>query len=464
MKPLQITLVGFLLSMSFIFMIQPVETLPNNLYAPKLWLLIALSLGGGLWFIGLQTKTISLVTYARQLRFSLLGTMATLYIVWLAVTSITSPISGYAWFGSPNLQAGSLFLITCYAVAAIYKSAAQVTWVIRAFALSTFTMTMLTLLESIGFRPLELWIHSKSISYPAAFIGHRPHLGGWFAIMSLAPIFFYRARPRDPWFWLWIISSLAGIGFTTTTAATTGVGLGLLAWLAISFKAANWKVPALIFLMFGVFVVGLPSAASTTATLIGLKPPQLKDYGSTASFKPRLYLWKAAWNSALRHPFFGQGDETFAYQVFNDLSSVDAKNLFRAELGFPQDYQISYGGFTYYASNPKTKDHKAGSLIYVRAHSVIFDELYSHGFPGLILLTALTAALLRHVYRRERSAFPLFLVAILPYPVYLLAWFYVPTVTPLFFIMIGTMLADIQRPLPTSQEASHAANTGLYAD
>ena len=103
-------------------------------------------------------------------------------------------------------------------------------------------------------------------------------------------------------------------------------------------------------------------------------------------------------------------------------------------------------------------------MIYVRAHSVIFDELYSHGFPGLILLTALTAALLRHVYRRERSAFPLFLVAILPYPVYLLAWFYVPTVTPLFFIMLGTMLADLQRPLSTPQEAPDAANPGIYPD
>lgn len=46
------------------------------------------------------------------------------------------------------------------------------------------------------------------------------------------------------------------------------------------------------------------------------------------------------------------------------------------------------------------------------------------------------------------------LIALIPYPVSLLASFYVPTVTPLFFILLGTAIFDSNSPTSTSDRDS----------
>ncbi|WP_425146879.1 O-antigen ligase family protein [Deinococcus sp.] len=442
---LQWFLTFFIPLLAFSMISAPSGSVSDNLAPVKLILLMVLSLVGGLWTLWNASKGIKFGAYLKRYGGNTLLILIVLYLIWIIVASVLSPLPGYAFLGAPNLQFGSLLLFLCFIVALIYSASHNMVWIIYSFASTTLIMALWAFIEATGFKPIAIWLHSATMQFPAAAIGDRRHLGGWFAIMSLAPVFFYRNRMRDLWFWFWIISALVGIGLTTTTAATIGVGIGLFSWLLWSIRFGSWKIPATILVLFGAFVVALPPVATGTATLLGLKPPQLKDYGSTASFKPRLFLWKSAWNSVLNHPLFGQGDETFAYQVFNNLSASDAQNLFRAELGLSKDYQISYGGFAFYADNPKTKDHKAGSLIYVRAHDIVMDELYSHGFVGFGLLLGAIASLFLYVRRREPQSLFLFAIAIIPYIIYLLAWFYVPSVTPFFFILIGAMIADLKK-------------------
>ncbi|GGJ74898.1 hypothetical protein GCM10008939_18980 [Deinococcus aquiradiocola] len=175
--------------------------------------------------------------------------------------------------------------------------------------------------------------------------------------------------------------------------------------------------------------------------MIGLTPPVFKDYGSAYTLKARKLLWKSAWNAALERPFFGWGDETFAYQVFEHLSPDDARNLFRYELNLSPDAQVSYGGFTYYVDDDEKNIHSTGSILYHRAHNIIMDELYSHGFTGLSLFLVIIFSLSWKIYRTSGD-FWLITACLLPYAIYLLAWFYVPTVTPLYFILAGIVLAN----------------------
>ena len=297
MRTFHIFSIIFFAVLTFAFFPDSSGSVANNLAPIRLLTLTIFCIFSGLYLINYAGRGKPIAISINISKVSTLFVFLTGYLIWIIVSSIFSPIPGYAFMGMPSLQFGSLFLLFCYLTSLIFSSLNNTKWLIRMFSLITVAILVWTVAESIGFKPISMWLHSIPMQYPAASIGDRRHLSGWFAIMSLSSIFFYRKQPYDSWFWLWIISALAGIGLTTTTAATVGVGLGLLAWLTISFNKANWKLPALVLLTFGAFVLGLPSAASATATLVGFKPPQFKEYSSTSSFKPRLYLWKAAWNS-----------------------------------------------------------------------------------------------------------------------------------------------------------------------
>jgi len=386
MKAFQFLLASFIPVLSFFFLPFSQGRIQNNVYSPKFYLLLGFVLLGSLWKISLNSQGVPLVVYFKTLRLSKIVWPVIFYILWIAVSSTQSGMPGYAWLGSNDLQVGSLFLILCYVTAILYLSAIEMNWLIRSLALTTGAMAIIALLEAIGFRPLWTWIHSNHMIFPAATVGHRQHLGGWFAIMSLAPVYFYRNRVKDGWFWLWLTSSLLGLSLATTSAATLGVGVGLLLWLVIDGKRGRWKLPLIVVAAFTVGIFAVPRVVTFTSQMIGLTPPVFKDYGSAYTLKARKLLWKSAWNAALERPVFGWGDETFAYQVFEHLSPGDARNLFRYELSLSPDARVSYGGFTYYVDDNKKNIHSTGSILYHRAHNIIIDELYSHGFTGLLLL------------------------------------------------------------------------------
>lgn len=58
------------------------------------------------------------------------------------------------------------------------------------------------------------------------------------------------------------------------------------------------------------------------------------------------------------------------------------------EAGIPEDNLVihSDGNYSYYSPN-KPQDVKKGILLYIRPHNIIFDEAYSHGIIGLVLLS-----------------------------------------------------------------------------
>ena len=432
----------------------------DTIYFPRTILVLLLVLVGGLALFSTQNKNRSLLQalgrWPRHWRGW--GLALPVYVVWLLLSAGFSSMPGYSWLGHPYTQFGVLMLLGCLALSEIYARAIPVEKAIKVLTVCTAVMAALTVVESLGFKPLQQVVNSPNLLYPAATVGHRPHLGGWFAAVALAPAFFYRRRRVDAWFWVWIGSALVGIALCKTTSATLGVGVGLLLWLSISVLQHHFSRKAVVISLaaFALSVGILPSLTQTVGKLLGLPTPQLKTYDSTASFKPRLYMWKSAWNAALERPVFGWGTDTFGYQVFDHLSNADAEALFRAELGFGPDYKLKHNGITYYAYRPniKDKDAQTGSLLYVRPHSIIFDELYSNGILGFLLFIISLYALFVGVRRNEIKATPWFMVALLPYFIYLLAWFYVVSVTPLAFILLGIMLADLKGEEPSIQQVA----------
>lgn len=438
----------------------------DTIYSTRLVLVFALVGVAGLALFALNNRNRSLAQAIRwPPHWKGWGLALPAYLLWLLVSAQFSSMPGYSWLGHPYTQFGTLLLVACFGLAGLYR-AVPVVPAIRLLALCTAVMAFLTLLEGLGFKPLAQVVHSPNMVYPAATVGHRPHLGGWFAIMALAPAYFYRRRPLDGWFWLWLISSLVGLGLCTTTSASIGVGVGILLWVAVATlkrhpaRRAAWAGLAL----FAFSVLALPDVTRSLGQALGQVPPTLKDYQSTGSFRPRLYMWKSAWNAALERPLTGWGTDTFGYQVFEHLSDADAEALFRAELGFGPEYTLEHKGITYYAYKPKAKNKKdrdaqTGSLLYIRPHNLIFDELYSNGFIGLILFSLTLVALFWFIRRRNTEDFTYFTFAFLPYFIYLLAWFYVVSVTPLAFILIGIMLADLN-----GRGGEHESSTGFHVD
>lgn len=447
MKIFQIGLALFLIVICFAFVPNANGALAENIYSLRLPLLAMVLIIGNLWLFSIKSRGLSAIGYLKKninWKLNPLIIILVAYIIWILVAAAFSPFSGFAFLGYPDLQFGGLLLIVSLGLLLLYTHLNRSDLSIRVLTSITLLMCVITILEAIGIHPLEIWIHSPHMVYPASILGHRPHLGGWYAILTLVPIFFYRNRSYDTWFWIWISSAIIGLGLTTTSAASVGVGVGFLIWLALNIKSKKYHPVFMIIVAFVLSITTLPSLSTSLGNTLGLSPGGFKDYLSTGSFKPRLYLWKAAINASLERPVFGWGDETFGFEVFKHLSKVDGENLLRAELSLSEKTKISYSGSNYYTYDTVTKKSGQGNLLYIRAHNVLFDELYARGYVGLILFTLLIVSFLRYIYRLDRRSFPFFVLALLPYSIYLMAWFYIPTVTPLFFIVIGLMISDLR--------------------
>lgn len=436
----------------FCFALWPAaSTVPQaSLYPLRFWLLLGLVFFGTLGAVALQGRGMTVTEYVRRHppRLSLLGGLALLYAFWVSLSAAASPLPWIAWLGQPYSQFGALMLLLCLGGAALYARHAPVELVIRACALSTLAMFVLATAEAVGWRPLAHLISSPRMTYPAVTVGLRQHLGGWFAIMALAPAFFFRQRPRTLWFWLWLLSGLLGVALATNSAATLGVGMGLALWLLVGLLRKSWHLPLLATVFFAVSMLGLPPLVTALNQALHLPAPQFKDYRSTQTLQTRLYLWQAAWRAAQARPLLGWGDETFSSEVYNHLSSQEISALLVSELGLDKGYYAEPAWPGFYLVNSLKKERQFVNVIYVHPHNIWVDELYAHGFVGAFLGLLTGIVYLRKIWRREPSALLPLLVAVLPYLVFLTAWFYVVTVTPLFFLLLGTALADVTPSRP----------------
>lgn len=454
MRILSYLLVIFIPAYTFIVVPRLNRSIVDNLYDIRLYLLIALSLVGLLVYF-------SQISQGRSLFSSLLHEVKKsdwlsrcvfLYLLSINVSALLSPLSGYAFLGHPGSQFGTIMLILSYSAALVYYRFSERVLVLKTIMFTTIAMGILAVIEAIGFRPFVQWLHSPLAQYPLTTVGLRQHLAGWFSIVALLPIFFYRERAKDTLFWVAMVLGLLGIALTTSSAASIGVGVGLLIYMLWGIMSKYWKIPVLLLSLFLIFVSYAPNTSKSIAHFFRLNPPGFKDYNSDVTLKTRLYLWKSAFNLTLKRPIFGWGDETFPYYAFDGLTYAEGEDLIRKEKGFNSHYVIKHRGSSYIAyrddfpPNTPGRDGQYGTLLYVRAHDLFFDELYAHGFLGFLIFLSLIFLYFKRLYVNYGKDFIFLLIVLLPYGIFLMAWFYIVPLAPIFMILLATVLPRKEKP------------------
>lgn len=450
MIPLQFFLASLVLIFMFGFIPNAQNTIIENLYPFHVYLIIVSTSLLLIFGIYINNRDKSLVSY---LKFQFLGitklkSLLLLYIFSVIISSLLSTMPGYAFLGHPATQMGSIIIIYNILLAYVYYKYADTALTVKFFGFGTILMSILTILESVGFRPLVLWLHSSAAAYPMTTVGIRQHLAGWFSICTLLPIYLISQYKQTFLYWSWLIMGLIGTSLTTSSASTIGVLISLIIWILLADSKINRRYALVTTLLFTASALYLPDAASYTAKQLGRAEANTKDYDSTSTLSTRIILWHAAYRLTLQRPFFGWGDETFAYHAFDVLTNQEAEKLVRLEKGFTDDYTVRTKGFTYiafkhdFAPNTKERDAQIGSLLYIRPHNVFFDELYSHGIIGFLLLFSVSILYIIKLKSKNISKLPLFLISSLPYIIYLSGWFYVLTVSSLYFIFLGLAAKD----------------------
>lgn len=359
----------------------------NSLYRPHIILMY--SFAATFPFVGLAmaTRGQSLVEVLQKKQFKPWALLLFIYSAWIIFTSAQSPMPGFAFLGTSYLGFGSIAIISNILILLVFSKYAPVSRLIQVFIISTVIMLFISIIEAIGWRPLHFIMQGRNIAYPAATVGLRQHLAGWFTMMALAPIFFWRGKSLDRSFWIWMGSGLIGVAICKNSAASIATLLSLIIWSI--YGQGTRRVPAIrTTIIFICLALALPPAIKSVNHALGFEDYEQKNYASGLTLSTRIILWKAAARATKERPILGWGDETFAWQVFQHLTPSESERLIRMEAGIPEDNLVihSDGNYSYYSPN-KPQDVKKGILLYIRPHNIIFDEAYSHGIIGLVLLS-----------------------------------------------------------------------------
>jgi putative inorganic carbon (hco3(-)) transporter len=203
-----------------------------------------------------------------------------------------------------------------------------------------------------------------------SMIGDNNELG--VALTMMLPLLFYLLRryPQPYFKWpMWGLIGLTLLGdlFTYSRGALLAIGaMAVVVWFRSRHKVLS-----------ATFALVVAGAVWNFAPAQWLgRMDTIKTYQQDNSAEQRLYLWRLAWAMTLRHPILGSG--------FNWSYAPASVNEQLAGQGF----HWHFGG-----DAPIPKELSGGELpplIMPRAaHSIWFEMMSDHGFPGLFLLVAI---------------------------------------------------------------------------
>lgn len=351
-----------------------------------------------------------------------------LWLVSAVISALLAPDPQLAFMGSTWAQMGVYQLGCCVVLFWIAQTVQleEKHWQWLGYAVGV--MFLLTLAESLGYRPL-FWT-TQSDAYPAATIGQRGHLAGFFAVTAGV------AAYRRAYFWF-LLSGL-GIALCNNTSALLGfTALGLLA-LVFEFRQVFLKVllslAATILLFLNVSLVNKTFCRSLGHTSTCLWSKDLGSIGSknfgavdSMSLVGRRDIWESSIEMIKRRPLLGWGDEQYASRWLSFYSEEKRAMMVRVFTG------ISLPSKDGEVMIPNAKPLPEPLRMY-HPHNTYLEEIQNHGFIGGLLLFS---AFVGMVFYNKRIL--LFGAA---YWVYLAAWFLLFSVLPFFSILLGILLAD----------------------
>jgi hypothetical protein len=499
-------------------LVLPSDSKQGTFINPRLVALYALLLF--VFFAGLLHKN-NLKESLRGLRLPVYFYALAAYLIIVCLSSITSPNPGIAWFGLPTSQEGALYLIALALLFACYARF-KVPGLMSVYAVITFAAALLTLAQFLGFRPLGLLLGGTwDTAYPIGTTAYRGHLGGMFAFLSLLPLYAFYDKPKTPFFWLWIIAGNVGLALTTNASATLACAVCLAIYLAVtifttpsqeegtnllsprerikvrgesnSFRSSLWAarttrakplplIPAfsprekgqrqfrhalVVVAIFATSIYAVPKMQQPVNTFLvnhHLLATSLNAGGHsrTRTLRIRLLFWKAAFHMWQAKPWLGWGDQQFNDNIFAFSSKADGDAIFRLQMGLKPDTKLTRIGDTAGYLN-KDGEYGLHRFTIKWPHNIIMEQLEAHGILGLLAYLAFFVTLLFSVFLRAKGRG---IVAALPYFgyfIYLTAWFYTVSVTPLAWIMLGALVYDLQHravPAVRPEEKEHEKRVG----
>lgn len=377
-----------------------------------------------------------------------------LFLLSATVSSVVSPTPAAAWFGSRASPTGTLFIMLGAALFWVYSTA----WHVRLWGwqAATVVVSLLTIAEFLGFRPLSLWLGSGAeltTAYPAATIGHRGHLAGLLVMMSLLQVYWHRQRLQSWRFWLSFCLSCVALGCTSNSASYVAMTLALLLFAVAGLRLTRGHVlaPRIVLLVPVVALLAMTAYRPLTTVNAGLvrggwieQVAESKDLSNTRTFSTRLLLWKAAVGMAAARPLVGWGPQAFYNHWYTHLSKAEGDQLFRLELSLPAEWKLVRinDSAAYQDDQGKTTPQQ---LNYFSSHNAALDLLSSQGVLGVLSFGAFVLALLLHFSRLPRPLIVLALLAPLGYGIYLMAWFVTLPVTLAVCICGGMLVSSLRQ-------------------
>ena len=172
-------------------------------------------------------------------------------------------------------------------------------------------------------------------------------------VMILPLVYYLMSMAKTRWLRWGLIASMVFIAFSILGSQSRGALVALLAMAALLGLKGKYPVRSSVALL--VLVAG--AIAFMPATWVD-RMDTIQTYSSDSSALSRIYTWHTMWNVALDRPLVGAGFAADTPEVFASYAPNDAR------------YEAFFG------------------RIYV-AHSIYFQALGEHGFPGLLLYLGL---------------------------------------------------------------------------
>jgi putative inorganic carbon (hco3(-)) transporter len=284
------------------------------------------------------------------------------WMLWMSVTSLfgRGPSADILWLWSLSSKM-LLMTLVAYTLTSTRERIEQLT-IVSALSIGI-----------LGFKG-GLWVllhgGGGTVWGPGGMIGGNNEFG--LALITMLPLLIYLQQRYSNTRFKWPLRAMIGLNaiatlFTYSRAALLALSAMLgIAWWRSRHKA--FSAIAVVALAVGVLAF---APAKWTARM-----HSIQNYHQDSSAQVRLYMWRLGWAMALRHPILGGG--------FHWTRNVVAVNReFAGTFHWPFiDEKLITGS-------------DLPPLISTRAvHSIWFECISSHGFPGFALFLALGLRLL----------------------------------------------------------------------
>ncbi|GAA5503349.1 hypothetical protein Dxin01_03106 [Deinococcus xinjiangensis] len=351
-----------------------------------------------------------------------------LILLWFGLVNISAylaPNRELAFLGSEWGQMGILQLGLCIAVFLVGQLVFLEDKFWKCLSYGLLLMLFLTFLECIGYKPL-FWLPTVD-GLPATTIGQRGHLAGFFAVTAGAAA--YRRS--------YLSLLMSGLGIVLCNNTSAFLGFLILCLMLILLKEVSKREKWLIAVMlFGITTLFANTSLITKDIChsVGHKNCiEIKDTTSanTISLRGRFEIWEASIGMIKARPLFGWGDEQFESRWLSFLPTEKSKKVAKDFLGLPQSTPLEGDGPAYSYIGFDGKTH-FGLVRNIHPHNAFLEEIQNHGVVAAASLLLCFALIIKRQTR--------IIVYLVPYLIYLAAWFYLFSVTPMFFFLLGIFI------------------------